>query len=272
MAAPTRTFTNLLPEPFVDGTGRLSSWGGQFLLRLTGYVGTPPAAGAPGFGLTVTENMQTLLEAAAAIGVPLLPGFVPPQGSAGARALPALPSGGPGALRAPAPPLLPFPTSIIILANGARLIDGFLGTTTQGPNGLVPGNIGDIFLQRDGSLATGAVWLKLNGAAGTNTGWFSAIPDSDLGATATGSTQADAYPIVRAKTTFTNVAPGTGFVLPAAIPGDTRRILNRGANLLTGYPAVGQFLESNAVNIPLTVPVGGAITFDGETTSLWFAS
>ena len=250
--APSRTFTNILSEPAVDlQTGALMPWLGQFLLRLTGYVGPVPSGGT-----SKTTNLSLTQQIAAAAAV-ATQASVP---------LPFRPS-------APAPlPALPPNFGVVTLQSGSRISDGFLGTPTDGPNNLVAGNIGDIFIQRDGTLALGCVWFKVSGSAGSTTGWVAVPGDSDLGVTAVGAGQGTAYQIYRYKTVFTTVAAGTGGVLPTIVAGDTRRVLNRGANPLLIYPGSGAAIESLAVNAPVTIPVKGALTFDVESSSLWYAS
>lgn len=61
--APSRTFLTILDQPWVDvETGKLTSWAGQFLLRLASYLGSVPPAGTPGAGLSVSALLQQLLE------------------------------------------------------------------------------------------------------------------------------------------------------------------------------------------------------------------
>lgn len=148
---PGRTFTNILSEPAIDlATGQLAPWLGQFLLRLTGYVGPVPAAGtSKTTNLTLTQQIAATQTTANAANTPL------PF---------------PSTKIAPGP-ALPLVTGRTILQNGAVISDGYLGSSTTVPNGIVPGNIGDIFIQKDGALSPGCVWFKGSGAPQSLTGW-----------------------------------------------------------------------------------------------------
>jgi hypothetical protein len=57
--------------------------------------------------------------------------------------------------------------------------------------------------------------------------------------TATGSTQATAFPVPADVNRFTTVAASTGAVLPPMNPGDEVQIINAGANALLVYPPPG---------------------------------
>ena len=50
-AAPSLGYAPLMSSPFVDSTGRLTPWAGQFLQRFEAYVG-PPASNTKGGSLT----------------------------------------------------------------------------------------------------------------------------------------------------------------------------------------------------------------------------
>jgi hypothetical protein len=82
----------------------------------------------------------------------------------------------------------------------------------------------------------------------------------------TGTNQATAQPVTVKINVFQNVATGTGCILPSSYsPGAEIHILNRGANALTVYPALGDQIENNGVNVPMTVNQGGTfvvVSFD----------
>ncbi|ACI52197.1 conserved hypothetical protein [Gluconacetobacter diazotrophicus PA1 5] len=172
MPEPSRQTLPVGDRPFVDGTGALTLSAYQFLARLQ--------AGAS----TTIRNVQVIAEA---LGMPVasipsggngdvtLPASYPPPPDA----TPALHSGvnearllallaaipRPVAASETAVPSPPAPpTDIVVLHNGARVLDGF-----GSPVGRVAGWIGDLYLQRDGS-SLGALWSKQSGA-GTDTGW-----------------------------------------------------------------------------------------------------
>lgn len=56
------------------------------------------------------------------------------------------------------------PVDIVVLHSGARVMDGF-----GAPTGLVPGYVGDLYLQRDAASGS-ALWIKQSGAS-TADGW-----------------------------------------------------------------------------------------------------
>lgn len=77
--------------------------------------------------------------------------------------------------------------------------------------------------------------------------------------TATGVTNTDAYPVTHTVNVFTTVALNTGARLPAI---DTWKpgwvaVGNLGASNLNVYPAVGEYMDNAAVNVPRSVPSGG---------------
>lgn len=81
---------------------------------------------------------------------------------------------------------------------------------------------------------------------------------TDVNLTATGSTQAGAYAIVKNRNVFSVVAVGTGARLPAGttVPNAGLRIViwNLGANNLLVYPPTGGTVAGLAVNAPYTFP------------------
>ena len=62
--APSRTILQVpISAPFVDGSGRLTAWGAQFLERLVSYVGPVASSGQPGApGATVTQQVAAAAE------------------------------------------------------------------------------------------------------------------------------------------------------------------------------------------------------------------
>jgi hypothetical protein len=142
--------------PFVDPrTGRLSMWAVTYLQRLGQATGVMVGILTDPVTNVAIENVTTLIEQSA-----LEPGAAP--------SVPVAPVGAsPLALMPPA-----LPADIVTLHSGARLLDG------QGdPNGVVPGNVGDLFLRRDGAMTT-ALYIKGSGA-GTDEGW--STPGTDTG-------------------------------------------------------------------------------------------
>lgn len=83
--------------------------------------------------------------------------------------------------------------------------------------------------------------------------------EATLGATATGSTQADAYALVNPTTTFTTTAASTGARLPNASGQPTFVVLNAGASDLTLYPATGETINAIAANGGFTVTAAKSV-------------
>ncbi len=181
-----RTFTSLLPEKWVEDDGKLTSYAGQFLTRLAQYIGNPASGttvsgGSSGSSIgtpslveqisnvnTVLQTLlstgvdpvalgqlQTLLQSSSLAPVPYpsvsdettINIYDQHQSSGISAITPIAPSGN---------------NDIITLHNGAVILDGF-----GSPYGVIPGNIGDFYLQRDGSIS-GASWSNTTG--GVN-GW-----------------------------------------------------------------------------------------------------
>lgn len=89
------------------------------------------------------------------------------------------------------------------------------------------------------------------------------------GLTATGTTQADAYPMKFGTQVFTTVASGTGCRVPPGAPGDEVWAQNSGANNLLVYPPEDAAINALAVNAPVTLTVGLACIFKCVSAILW---
>lgn len=89
---------------------------------------------------------------------------------------------------------------------------------------------------------------------------LAAAPPGLEGLTASGTTQATAYPIAATVNVFSTVPSGSGCYLPS-IPG-TIRIFNQGANALKVYPTGGDKIAPNAVNASVTLGAGSSASFD----------
>lgn len=74
------------------------------------------------------------------------------------------------------------------------------------------------------------------------------------GATATGTTQSDAYALTRPVTQFTTVASGTGALLPNATGKGDYVVTNGGAETLAVYPASGENINGATADLPLNIP------------------
>lgn len=93
--------------------------------------------------------------------------------------------------------------------------------------------------------------------------------------TATGSTQATAFPITTCSTEFTTVAASTGAILPATglnvSTGDILAVFNQGASTLTVYPPVGFKIGLAATNAGVSVASGKSALFSARGDGNYFA-
>lgn len=93
--------------------------------------------------------------------------------------------------------------------------------------------------------------------------------------TATGSTQATAYPLTTSTTEFTTVAASTGAVLPGTggriQSGDIVFVINQGANPLAVYPPVGFKIGLSATNTSVAVASGKTALFQARGDGNYFS-
>ena len=83
----------------------------------------------------------------------------------------------------------------------------------------------------------------------------------DWAVTALGSSQATAYPVVKAFTAVSTAAASTGVILPD-VPGVEYVIKNAGANTINVYPPVGGTIDSvGVVNSPQTLATNTFASF-----------
>lgn len=93
--------------------------------------------------------------------------------------------------------------------------------------------------------------------------------------TAAGSTQADALALdaVSSIHRVTTAAASTGVRLPAvgapSVAGDTLFIRNDGANALTVYPAVGEFINALSVNTGKSLAAGSMAICTRYSATTW---
>jgi hypothetical protein len=64
----------------------------------------------------------------------------------------------------------------------------------------------------------------------------------------------------------------SGVTLPTATVGRRIVIVNKGANPLSIYPATGATIDALGANAPISLPVGGWITFNATSTTQWYSS
>ena len=90
------------------------------------------------------------------------------------------------------------------------------------------------------------------------------------GLTATGTTQADAYPLIGQNNFFSTVASGTGALLNSTwSQGDSQTVYNGGANPLTVYPPSTHKINELPTNSGMILPVKTAVTFIKSATTQW---
>ena len=80
--------------------------------------------------------------------------------------------------------------------------------------------------------------------------------ESVTGATATGTAQSDAYPLVAAATSFSTVPASSGARLPGAGNRTAFAVTNSAANVLLVYPAIGQAINAETANAAVDIPPG----------------
>lgn len=90
---------------------------------------------------------------------------------------------------------------------------------------------------------------------------------------AAGSNQGTAQPITKTVSVISSVSAGQGVKLPTPLfAGAQHNIVSNGANPLLVYPQSGASIDGQAVNVPITVPVGQNVTVVADTTTSWFSS
>jgi hypothetical protein len=100
-------------------------------------------------------------------------------------------------------------------------------------------------------------------AAGTPAGAANQLGQDipGTGLTATGTTQANAFPLVSSFSVFSTVGASSGAVLPGAGGQQPFVVVNGGASTLTVYPAVGQSINALAANAGVSVPTAKTAIF-----------
>jgi hypothetical protein len=89
---------------------------------------------------------------------------------------------------------------------------------------------------------------------------------------AAGTTQGGATAISTDVVVTTTVAVNSGVVLPTAVTGKTTIVVNKGANALKVYPAVGGAIDALGTNVAITVPVDGWLEFNATSATQWYSS
>jgi hypothetical protein len=105
----------------------------------------------------------------------------------------------------------------------------------------------------------------------TNTLNHRVNPSLMTGLTATGSSQATAFPLTNNTLhEFTTVASSTGAILPIGVTPSEVTIYNNGASTLTLYPPKGGSIDSGTANASVSLAAGTGVTFWASTPSNWY--
>lgn len=174
MSGTSKVLPPLADQPIAGtGDGRPSYIMTQWMQRVSQEVS--PASGASGGSgggpTTLYEQVQNLTTTVAQALT--IQGFADPSLPAQVAALRDVVGWLQAAIDTPpaVPPpaaFVPRDTGILHLLNGGRVLDGY-GV----PNGAVFGNVGDEYLQLDGTAIGGPAWFK-NSGNDTDTGWLQA--------------------------------------------------------------------------------------------------
>lgn len=86
----------------------------------------------------------------------------------------------------------------------------------------------------------------------------------------TTQTQAGATALTKEFNNITTVTTaGDGVALPTAVAGLSVTVKNGGANALTIYPFLGDFIDDESVNVGISVPVEATVVFKAISTTTW---
>jgi hypothetical protein len=111
-------------------------------------------------------------------------------------------------------------------------------------------------------------WLASQYTATTNGLLVSGAGVVNLAVTAAGTTNADATALSLQFNIATTVASGTGVKLPVITPLAVFIVINNGANALKVYPAVSDYIGSNAQNAGVTLAVGAKAVFYAKSSAV----
>ena len=105
----------------------------------------------------------------------------------------------------------------------------------------------------------------------TNTLNHRVNPSLLTGLTATGSSQATAFPLTNNTLhEFTTVSSSNGAILPVGKLPSEVSIFNDGASSLTIYPPPGGSIDAGAANASVSLAAGSGVTFWASTPSNWY--
>jgi hypothetical protein len=238
-----RTLNSILDQPIVESDGSVTPWFGQLLLRLINYVGpAPTASNTKGSASSAVGKSLTTIATMAAAQQNQSTGLLGTSGTV----LQAIQ----GLQQAVSIATLRAPQGVVTLANGALVSDGY-----GSPVGLVPGTIGDLYLQRDGSTA-GALWIMESGTPGNTSGWV---------AITQGVTQ-----IVAGTNVTVSPGGGTGVVTVNAVSSGVTQIV-AGTNVTvspgggTGVVTVNSTGGGGGGATTFAFSAGSTVTFSGAS-------
>lgn len=149
------------------------------------------------------------------------------------------------------------------------------GTTTDhstftGAEGEVTVNTTkDTLVVHDGSTA-GGFEIASVAATQTLTNKTVLLP-TNTSISAAGTTQGTATALTSDSNIVTTVTASSGVVLPTAAAGRRIFIINRGANILSIYPASGAYIDSLAQNAAIQVAPNGSIELIASSTTQWYS-
>ena len=90
--------------------------------------------------------------------------------------------------------------------------------------------------------------------------------------TAAGTTQATATVLTADYVSVTTSTAGSGVMVAPASGGRNATISNISSNSINVYPNTGHSFDQLAINVPISLPVGGLIELFGQSTSRWNTS
>lgn len=125
------------------------------------------------------------------------------------------------------------------------------------------------------SASTGSVTLSIPSAftaPGSVTVTTALNKSTTTGISAAGSTQGTATALTTDYNVVSTVGASQGVVLPTATAGREVTIVNRGANVLSVYPASGAAIDGASTNAAVTVPVNGEISFFASSSTQWYTT
>lgn len=92
---------------------------------------------------------------------------------------------------------------------------------------------------------------------------------SESNITATGTTQADAYPLTTEWAEITTTPVGSGVILNGFGAGVASTLFNMGANSLDVYPPPGAQIDALGLNVPYPLPAAKTQIFNQTATDQW---